>query len=102
METEIYCPESLVEAIRYFENPDNCHNFMVSMRWPNGVKCPRCGGEAGKLVVIKKNRKGDLLPIPRRVWNCKNRDCKPRQFSAKTLTIFEDSALGLDKWLTAV
>src|SRR6266446_8930486 len=101
MEKETHFPETLVEAIRYFEKPENCHDFMVQMRWPNGVKCPRCGRDAGKLVVIEKNRKGEQLKFPRRVWNCKNKACKPRQFTAKTLTIFEDSPLGLDKWLIA-
>ena len=34
-------------------------------------------------------------------WQCKSAH-KQRQFSAKVGTIFEDSPLGLDKWLTAV
>lgn len=36
----------------------------------------------------------------RKMWECKN-DHARRQFSVKVGTIFEDSALGLDKWLTA-
>src|SRR5260370_22461979 len=88
MESKIECPKTQMEAIQYFANPDNCHNFMVSLRWPRGIKCPRCGSEkVGKLV------------LQRRVWNCNG--CK-KQFSAKVRTIFEDSPLGLDKWLTAV
>jgi transposase-like protein len=88
MEATIQLPETQMEAIQYFANPDNCHDFMVSLRWPTGIKCPRCGSDKiGKLVR------------PRRVWNCKG--CK-KQFSAKVRTIFEDSPLGLDKWLTAV
>ena len=80
-----------MEAIQFFADADNCHNFMVSLRWPNGVVCPRCGSkEVGKLVM------------PRRIWNCKNKDCPNKQFTAKVGTIFEDSPLGLDKWLTAV
>ena len=37
----------------------------------------------------------------RRVWQCKKRHPKS-QFSIKVGTIFEDSALGLDKWLVAM
>jgi hypothetical protein len=37
----------------------------------------------------------------RRVWQCKVRHPK-FQFSIKVGTIFEDSAIGLDKWLTAM
>jgi transposase-like protein len=36
----------------------------------------------------------------RRVWQCKTRHPKS-QFSIKVGTIYEDSAIGLDKWLTA-
>ncbi len=88
MEATIQLPKTQMEAIQYFANPDNCHDFMVSLRWPTGIKCPLCGSDKiGKLVR------------PRRVWNCKG--CK-KQFSAKVRTIFEDSPLGLEKWLTAV
>jgi transposase-like protein len=80
--------DSLLSAVRYFSCPENCHNFLVSLRWPNGVECPHCGSQK----VGKFSGK-------RRVSNCKN--CK-KQFTVKVGTIFEDSALGLDKWLPAV
>ncbi|MFN2476957.1 MAG: IS1595 family transposase [Chthoniobacterales bacterium] len=90
MSTEIQIPKTQMEAIQYFASAENCHAFMVQMRWPNGIECPRCGSkEIGKLV------------LPRRVWNCKNPKCPNKQFTAKVGTIFEDSPLGLDKWLTA-
>ena len=82
-----HIPETLTDAIRYFGDMAKCHNFMVAMRWPHGVRCPHCGSEnIGKLVVS------------RRIWNCKN--CR-KQFTVKVGTIFEDSPLGLDKWLPA-
>src|SRR5437016_683009 len=82
-----HIPETLTGAIRYFGEADRCHEFMAAMRWPTGVHCPHCGSEnVGKLVM------------PRRVWNCKS--CR-KQFTVKVGTIFEDSPLGLDKWLPA-
>src|SRR6266516_2671107 len=82
-----HIPETLTGAIRYFGSADKCHDFMVAMRWHTGVRCPHCGSEnIGKLV------------LPRRIWNCKA--CH-RQFTVKVGTIFEDSPLGLDKWLPA-
>jgi transposase-like protein len=82
-----HIPETLTGAIRYFGNADKCHAFMVDMRWSNGIHCPHCGSEnVGKLV------------LPRRIWNCKA--CR-KQFTVKVGTIFEDSPLGLDKWLPA-
>jgi len=82
-------PKTLQEAIRYFTDPDTCLAFMVEIRWPEGVACPTCGAK-------------DVSFIPtRRLWECKAKHPK-RQFSAKVGTIFEDSALGLDKWFAAI
>jgi len=81
-------PTSLQEAIVYFANPDNCREYVVARRWPNGVTCPTCGC-ADVIFLAKQNR-----------WQCRNKHSQ-RQFSLKTGTIYEDSPLGLDKWLTA-
>jgi|SRR5579872_2137717 len=81
-------PKSLQEAILYFAKPENCHNYVVARRWPNGVECPTCGR---KDVVFLANQNR---------WWCRNEHAK-RQFSLKTGTIYEESPLGLDKWLTA-
>src|SRR5271170_215996 len=82
-------PKTLQEAIICFSNPDNCVAHMVSKRWPDGVvRCPNCDTTEVKYMA------------KRRVWQCKNRHPK-HQFSVKVGTIYEDSAIGLDKWLTA-
>jgi transposase-like protein len=82
-------PKTLQQAIGYFSDPDNCLNYLVSKRWPKGVICPTCGSEK-----VKFNPS-------RRFWQCSSHHPK-RQFSVKVGTIFEDSAVGLDKWLAAV
>jgi len=84
---EFSAPRSLSEAIRFFADPDRALAFMVQLRWPNGVTCPHCEAPAPSYLTT------------RRIWKC--RTCK-RQFSMKVGTIFEDSALGLDKWLPAL
>jgi transposase-like protein len=84
---DISYPKSLLEATRYFQDPSVCVEFMAAMKWPQGVECPHC-----------QSRKHSFLKT-RRIWKCL--DCR-RQFSAKVGTIFEDSAIPLDKWLTAV
>jgi ISXO2-like transposase domain/Transposase zinc-ribbon domain len=82
-------PKTLHEAIKFFTNHDNCVAYLVERRWPNGVICPTCG-------------RTDAAYIPaRRVWQCKTRHPKA-QFSIKVGTIFEDSPIGLDKWLLAM
>ena len=81
-------PTSLQEAIVYFADPDNCREYVVARRWPNGVECPTCGCK-DVIFLANQNR-----------WQCRNKHSQ-RQFSLKTGTIYEDSPLGLDKWLTA-
>src|SRR5258708_4788203 len=84
-------PATLQDAILYFANPDNCLNYLVAHRteWKDGVVCPTCGSK-------------DVSFMPsRRVWQCKGRHAKC-QFSVKVGTIMEDSAITLDKWLTAM
>src|SRR5712692_6167417 len=82
-------PTTLIEAIRYFSDPDTCLNFMVSLRWPDGVVCPRCGSRA---VTFLANA---------RVWKCRVKHDK-QKFSAKAGTVMEDSPIGLEQWWPAV
>jgi transposase-like protein len=81
-------PKSLQEAIIYFSNPDNCIDYVAIRRWPNGVVCPGCGA-----TKVSFN-------ATRRTWKCGSHHPK-REFSAKVGTIYEDSPIPLDKWLTA-
>ena len=83
-------PKTLQDAILYFADFEHCRQFLTDLRWPDGtVTCPTCGSE-----------KVTYLPSVRR-WKCYGQHPKP-QFSLKTGTVFEDSALGLDKWLVAL
>jgi transposase-like protein len=84
-------PKTLQDAIIYFSNPDNCVSYLLAHRaeWKNGVVCPTCGSKDVGYIAS------------RRLWQCKSRHPKS-QFSVKVGTIMEDSALGLDKWLTAI
>ena len=81
-------PLSLKEAVLYFSDSDVAHKQFTEVRWPNGIACPRPGCESH-----------DVRAISRRRWRCGN--CK-KDFTAKLGTIFEDSALGLDKWLPTI
>jgi transposase-like protein len=81
-------PKTLQEAIIYFGDPQRAFDAAVHFRWPGGnVSCPRCG--KAKHSFIKT----------RRIWFCY--ECK-KQFTVKVGTIFEDSPLGLDKWMVAL
>ncbi len=87
MSTSDKLPKTLLEAIRYFSDLDVCVDYVAGLRWPDGPVCPRCGGTEYSYLTT------------RRLWKCKS--CK-KQYSVKVGTIFEDSPLGLDKWLPAV
>jgi len=82
-------PKTLQDAIIYFSDADNCLNYMVDSRWPDGVICPTCGRPDPTFLKTQKK------------WQCKSAHAK-RQFTVKVGTIFEDSPLGLEKWLPAV
>lgn len=90
MMSETTDPKTLIEAVRYFSDPEICHAYMIGIKWPSGeIRCPKCGG--GQIGHIRT----------RMVFQCKTKGCR-KQFSTKVDTIFEDSSLGLDKWFIAV
>jgi transposase-like protein len=80
-------PATLLEAVSHFNNFENCKEFMMALRWPDGkVLCPRCGSDDV-----------DYLPNAK-VFKCYK--MHPQQkFSLKVGTIFEDSPIALEKWL---
>jgi transposase-like protein len=88
-EIKAQTPRTLLGAIRYFKNSQIGIDFLAAIRWPDGVRCPTCGSD----------RVGWLAKYQR--WSCSSRHPK-RQFSVKIGTIFEDSPIGLDKWLPAM
>lgn len=63
---------------------------MISVRWLDGkVRCPTCGAE--KVTYLEKAR----------LYRCYGKHSR-QKFSLKVGTVFEDSPIGLDKWLPAV
>src|SRR5665213_1495051 len=83
-------PKTLQEAIQYFSDFENCRAFMIAVRWVDGiVRCPICDSE--KVTYLQSAK----------LYKCYG--AHPRQkFSLKVGTIFEDSPIGLEKWLPAV
>jgi len=79
-------PKTLQEAMQYFSDPDVCLKYVMARRWPNGAVCPTCGSTDVRFIAT------------RRMWECKAKHAR-KQFSIKIGTIFEDSPIGLDKWL---
>jgi len=89
MKTQTEFPKTLLQAIKYFQDPDVSMDFLRDLRWPDGVICPRCGSRD---VLFLRNA---------RRWKCRAKH-DHQKFSIKVGTIFEDSPIGLDKWLDAI
>lgn len=77
---------TLQDAMLHFGDPQNCIQFMTSLRWPDGVLCPQCGCKDVWWIAARS------------LYQCKNRHPR-RQFSLKSGTIFENSSIPLGKWL---
>ena len=89
MNTENNNPKTLTEAVRYFADLDKAQQYFVNVRWSAGVCCPHCGSMNVHYLANQRR------------WKCNEKH--PRcQFSAKVGTVFEESPLGLDKWLVVV
>ena len=78
---------NLVDLIAQFGSEDKCRTYLEQLRWPNGVKCARCGST--KISRIKARDQFDC-------------DSCRYQFSVTAGTIFHDSHLPLWKWFLAV
>ncbi len=83
-------PKTLQEAILFFADYENCRQFLIALRWLDGkVLCPRCGSD--HVTYLESAR----------LYKCYGKHPQAK-FSLKVGTIFEDSALGLEKWLPAM
>ncbi len=80
-------PKTLQQAIQFFADYENCRQFMIAMRWEDGiVRCPYCNSD--KVSYLEKSR----------LYFCPSKHPK-QKFSLKVGTVFEDSPISLDKWL---
>jgi transposase-like protein len=82
-------PRTLMEAIRYYADPDVAFEAAKQFVYPNGVHCPTCGRTDVRFIAT------------RRMWECKDKHPR-KQFSVKVGTLMEDSPLGLDIWFAAI
>jgi transposase-like protein len=80
-------PKTLQQVIRYYSDEQVCIDTVARLRWANGPECPACGHKEHYYLATQKR------------WKCK--ECY-KQFTVKLGTIFEDSPIKLDKWLTAL
>jgi transposase-like protein len=78
---------SLVKLVDRFGSDERCRDYLEELRWPEGVKCPRCESDSISRITTRKQ------------LDCN--DCRYR-FSVTTGTLFHDSHLPLSKWFMAI
>lgn len=78
---------TLVELNNQFSTDEQCREFLVRLRWPEGIECPKCKAKTISRLNTQKR------------FECSK--CE-YQFSATTGTIFHDTHLPLDKWFLTV
>ena len=79
--------DNLMSVVSQFGTDDACRARLAELRWPNGVRCPRCP-EQTTISYISD----------REVYDC---DSCRYQFSVTAGTIFNDTHLPLTKWFFA-
>ncbi len=79
-------PRNLRELEQRFADEDACREYLASLRWPEGFRCPACGGERA-------------WQTKRGLWVCAA--CQ-RQTSVTAGTIFQDTRKELRTWFRAV
>ena len=79
---------------KQFETEEKCVAFLEALRWPEGVRCPKCAND--RISRFQTNGKTGKV---RQLYQCLA--CR-YQFSVRTGTIFHDSHLPLQKWFTAM
>ena len=80
---------NLPELIEQFRSEDKCREYLEDLRWPNGVRCPRCGDKSVSWIEKRSQ------------WECNGTSCR-YQFSVTAGTVFHDSHLPLWKWFLAI
>ena len=79
-------PRTLAAFEARFATEAACRAYLVSLRWPDGFRCPRCGGATA-------------WPVRAVLWQCA---ACGRQTSVTAGTIFQDTRTPLTQWFRAM
>jgi len=79
-------PKNLTEFRERFSTEESCIDYLISLRWPDGFKCPICGSQ-------------EMRRTTRGLFEC--RKCY-RQTSVTAGTLFHDTRKPLRLWFEAM
>ena len=80
---------TLAQLFDMFPDDASAELWFEKIRWPNGLRCPHCGGERARRINHKT----------RMPYHCP--DCR-RYFSVKTGSVMQASNLGYRTWALAI
>jgi len=80
-------PINIIEFVRRFPNEQACRDYLAQNRWDGKITCPHC--KADRIYTFQNGK----------LYKCAK--CR-KQFTVRVGTIFEDSALPLQKWFIAI
>ncbi len=101
---------SQIDIEQAFGTEDKCIAYLEAFRWPEGVRCLKCGSDkvsrfkTNETTRERKHRKGEIreVKVPaRHLYQCNAEGCR-FQFSATAGTIFADTHLPLTTWFKAI
>ena len=79
-------PRAVAEFEARFATEEACRVYLVQLRWPDGFRCPCCGGATA-------------WPVRTVLWQCTG--CG-RQTSVTAGTVFQDTRTPLTMWFRAM
>lgn len=79
-------PRTMIEFETRFGTEEACRAYLVQLRWPDGFRCPNCGGAVA-------------WPVRSVLWQCA--ECG-RQTSVTAGTVFQDTRTPLTTWFRAM
>lgn len=79
-------PRTVTEFETRFATEEACRAYLVQLRWPDGFRCPSCGGAVA-------------WPVRTVLWQCAG--CG-RQTSVTAGTVFQDTRTPLTTWFRAM
>ena len=90
MKTKAVKTMTLAELEAMFPDEDACKAYLVSRRWPKGVRCPRCGSD--KVYQLSRSYH----------WQCRCSAQGGYRFSVLVGTVFENTNYPLQTWFKVI
>ena len=83
---------TIMDVFKMFPDDTAAENWFISIRWPDGIRCPSCGSSN-----VQTGTKHKTMP-----FRCRNYKECGKKFSVKTGSLMEGSNLGYQVWAITI